>query len=190
VDVAEDKPFFLCITGMPGAGKSTVAGKGVELGFYRIVLGDVVRREVVRAGLEPTDENCGKFMLSIRAREGPDAVAAMAAREIPAGVRRVVVDGVRSLDEVRFFSSLGRTRVLAVHASPARRFELLSKRGRPDDPKTMQELSTRDNRELEIGVGNVIALADEVLVNTRLSKEQLMRAAEEVILGWLREDGG
>ena len=38
------KRFFVCLTGMPGAGKSSVADSLKERGFYVISMGDVVPR--------------------------------------------------------------------------------------------------------------------------------------------------
>ena len=42
------KRFFVCLTGMPGAGKSSVADSLKERGFYVISMGDVVREEEIR----------------------------------------------------------------------------------------------------------------------------------------------
>jgi len=38
----------VCLTGMPGAGKSTVAAVLKEKGFSVIIMGDIVRKEAVR----------------------------------------------------------------------------------------------------------------------------------------------
>jgi len=76
-----------------------------------------------------------------------------------------VVDGVRSLEEVEVFRRLGETVIVAVHSSPRTRFERLRRRGRPGDPRTWEEFVARDMTELGFGLGNVIALADYMLVN-------------------------
>jgi dephospho-CoA kinase len=51
---------------MPGAGKSSVASFLKEKGFEVVTMGDVVREEAERQGLEPTDINLGKMMLKLR----------------------------------------------------------------------------------------------------------------------------
>ena len=79
----------------------------------------------------------------------------------------VIIDGVRSLDEVEYFRERlsGHVVILAIHASPRTRFERLLRRGRPGDPKNWDEFRRRDMKELSWGLGNVIALADIMLVN-------------------------
>ena len=51
---------------MPGAGKSSVASFLKEKGFVLVTMGDAVREEAKRQGLEPTDINLGKMMLKLR----------------------------------------------------------------------------------------------------------------------------
>jgi len=73
--------------------------------------------------------------------------------------------------------------LVAVHASPRERFRRLKSRGRPDDPTTWEEFVERDMRELELGIGNVIALADVMIVNEYyplnvISQEALKRVRE------------
>ena len=40
----DKKRFFVCLTGMPGAGKSSVADSLKERGFYVIHMGDVFEK--------------------------------------------------------------------------------------------------------------------------------------------------
>ncbi|MDQ4101011.1 MAG: AAA family ATPase, partial [Thermoproteota archaeon] len=68
------KILIVCLTGMPGAGKSSVASFLKEKGFTVITMGDVIREEAKRQGLEPTDVNLGKMMLKLRQDLGPGAV--------------------------------------------------------------------------------------------------------------------
>ena len=46
------KRFFVCLTGMPGAGKSSVADSLKERGFYVISMGDVVPEEARLQNME------------------------------------------------------------------------------------------------------------------------------------------
>jgi len=57
------KRLIVCLTGMPGAGKSSVASFLKEKGFTVVTMGDVIREEAKRQGLEPTDINLGNMML-------------------------------------------------------------------------------------------------------------------------------
>ncbi len=176
---------MVCVAGMPGSGKSVVGRAAREMGFEVVVMGDVVREEVRRLGLEPTPSNMNRVARMLRERYGSAAVALRVAEKIR-GMRasRVVVDGVRSLDEVRVFRGLGRVVVVAVHASPRTRFERLRRRGRPGDPSSWEEFVARDMVELGFGLGNVIALADYMIVNEGGLEEayrEARRVLEEIV---------
>ncbi len=136
-----------------------------EIGLPVIRMGDVVREEAARRGIVPTDEGIGGMAHREREVHGPDVWARRTLELMSA--ERMVIDGVRSLEEVAFFRQTfgdGLT-ILAVLASPKTRYMRISKRSRDDDILTEKELSVRDERELRWGLGNVIALADHVIVN-------------------------
>jgi len=157
----------LGIVGMPGSGKSVVADALRRRGVPVVVMGDVVREETRRRGLEPTPENVGRVMLEIRDEEGLVVVARRCIPKIEALQGRVVVvEGIRSMDEVEEFRRhFGDFSLLAIHSSPETRFERLYHRRRSDDPGSWQAFIERDLRELRVGIGWPIALADHVLVN-------------------------
>lgn len=157
--------LIVCVTGMPGSGKTLVARCiAQELGLY-VNMGDVVRAKASEAGLEPTAENLMKLAQELRRAHGPGVIAKEVARAISSYDGVVVVDGVRSLEEVKVFSTVAPTLVVAVHSSPRTRYSRLRVRGRSDDPGTYNEFQRRDMKELELGIGSVIALADVVIVN-------------------------
>jgi len=172
----------IAIVGMPGAGKGFVSEPARSRGIPVLVCGDVIREETERRGLPMTPENMGTVMLDIRREEGPAVVAERLIPKIASSKRPVVViEGVRSMAEV---DALRRNRVIsivAVHASPRTRYERLHARARSDDPKSWKEFVERDSRELSVGIGNVIALAEEMLVNEG-SIDDLKAASELVIL--------
>ena len=80
--------------------------------------------------------------------------------------------------------------LVAVHASRERRYALLKERGRTDDPLSRDVFLRRDERELEIGIGNAIALADEVVSNQRSTPDRLSAELNEVVDGWVETVGG
>jgi dephospho-CoA kinase len=179
--------LIVAITGMPGAGKSSAA-KALEVhGFKRIVvMGDVIREEARRRGLEPDERNTGKMMLELREKFGPGAVAEVCLRSLK-DVREevVVVDGIRSFAEVEVFAREGTVKLLAIAASRDRRFKLLTERGRSDAPASRTGFDERDERELSVGVGNAVALADESLSNERATLEELGNRAVELVEWWV-----
>lgn len=151
---------------MPGAGKGVAAAAARQLGFDILVLGDVIRKETERRGLEPSPENVGNLMLQVRKEEGPAAVAKRLLPKVEAtSSSNVVIEGIRSLYELGEIKSNFEVITIAIHASPKTRFQRLLSRNRSDDPKTRDVFDERDSRELEVGLGQVIALADVILVN-------------------------
>jgi dephospho-CoA kinase len=155
------------VTGMPGAGKDIAIEVFRELGFPIIVMGDEVRAETKKQCLTPTPENVGKVMLQIRAEEGPEVLARRCVPKIKAEKSPVVVvDGIRSMHEVQEYrKEFPNMRIMAVHASPRTRFKRLTTRGRSDDPQDWTTFTERDQRELSVGLGNVIATADLMIIN-------------------------
>jgi len=160
------KKRVIAMSGMPGAGKGVASQAGKLLGLEVFVLGDVIREETERRGLDPNPQNMGRVMLDIREREGPAVVAKRLLPKIEeAKSPTVIVAGVRSLQELDELKSRFEVISLAIHASPRSRFQRLLSRNRSDDPKTWETFQERDFRELEVGLGHVLALADVVLVN-------------------------
>ncbi len=161
-----DALILLLITGMPGAGKSIVAEFFKEEGFPVICMGDVIREEVKKRGLEYTPETGKKIMLELREKYGNNAVAIKCIEKIKQlKEEKIVVEGVRSLDEVEEFKKIAKIKIIGIHASPSIRFERLSTRKRGDDPNSYEIFKERDLRELKIGLGNVIALSDIMIIN-------------------------
>ncbi|MDA4123107.1 MAG: AAA family ATPase [Thaumarchaeota archaeon] len=183
--------LILAITGMPGAGKTTASQALETMGLKRIAMGDMIREETKRRGLHPDDKNMGMVMRDVREKYGPGAVAELCLQRIePMKNEKVmVVDGVRSAVEVDVFKRAGEVKLLAIHASRERRFALLTKRKRTDDPLDIKSFDARDDRELSIGIGGAIALADEVISNEHLTREELGKAAITLATRWIGSVG-
>jgi dephospho-CoA kinase len=155
------------LAGMPGAGKSLVVDVAKELGYDIVVMGDVIREETKKRGLELTPQNVGKVMLELRQEGGNYVIAQKCIPKIAEQTgKRILIDGLRSLFEAEIFkSNFPKFTLLAVHASPEIRFTRLSNRHRSDDPTEWQVFHERDMRELSVGLGNVIAMSEEIIVN-------------------------
>jgi dephospho-CoA kinase len=187
------KRLIVCLTGMPGSGKSTVAASLKEKGFSLMTMGDIVREEAKRQDLEPTDTNLGNLMIKLRCDLGPGAVAHLVLRkmqrDIDNGINigNVVIDGIRSIPEVEVLKTVGHVKLLAIHASTNTRFGHLKERARTDAPSIIEELITRDKRELKIGVSEAIALADDTVSNNNQTIGQLKLKAFALIQKWIDE---
>jgi len=172
---------------MPGAGKSTIAEGLKSKGYEIINLGNAVRDEAKKRNLDPTRENLGKLMLELREKNGPGAIAELIQTKIESStVNVMLIDGVRSNDEIQVLRKFGTVKLLAIHASTDTRFNFLQKRGRSDDPQTKEHFEERDNRELGVGISNSIALSDFALSNIGLTKDELIRNSYEIIQRWIK----
>ncbi len=182
---------IVAITGMPGAGKSTAAKALVKRGWARVVMGDVIRAEAKRRGLEPDAKNTGEVMKLLRKEKGESAVAELCLETISKlNAEKVVVDGIRSMAEVQAFRKRAEVLLVAVDASPERRYELLKERGREDDPLTFEMFAERDRRELSVGIGKAIALADETVSNQHATQDRLAAEIAEVVERWEKNAPG
>ncbi|CAE6489118.1 MAG: AAA family ATPase [Candidatus Nitrosotenuis sp.] len=179
--------LIVCLTGMPGAGKSTIAAGLEKKGFTSINMGDAVRAEAKRRNLDPSGQNLGKLMLELREKNGQGAVAELIKDKIINSKSDVVViDGVRSNAEIEVLKKITQVKLLAIHASTDTRFGFLSSRKRSDDPSDRKMFDERDNREIGVGISASIALADETISNNNLSIDQLVDTAYQIIKKWLK----
>lgn len=170
------------LAGMPGSGKSLVVDTAREMGYAVVVMGDVIRQETVKLGLELTPQNVGEVMLQLRAERGNSVIAEKCIPKIEEQAsQKVIVDGLRSLYEADAFKAhFAKFSLLAVHASPETRFNRLFNRRRSDDPDGWELFRERDMRELSVGLGNVIAMAEQVIVSDN-SVEQVKAKVKETI---------
>ncbi|WP_461864679.1 dephospho-CoA kinase [Thermococcus sp.] len=178
--------MIVIVTGMPGSGKSKIVREFSKHGVPHVSMGDIVREETVKRGLDLTKENVAKVSIRLRQELGQNAVAKLTVekvRELLKSSSVVVIDGVRSLDEVGTFRSAFPEEeivIVAVHTPPHMRFQRLRARGRHDDPQSWEEFEERDWKELRFGIGSVIAMADYVIVNDR-SREEYSRRVRELV---------
>lgn len=154
----------VCVTGMPGSGKEGFLDVAQEMGLPVVRMGDVVREEAARRGLDGTDVSVGTMADAERRKHGPAVWARRTLERIDADA--VVIDGLRSRAELKAFrDGFDEVVVVAVHASPRTRHTRMTLRGREDDDLDTAGFQVRDQRELAWGLGEVIALADRMIVN-------------------------
>jgi len=159
--------LIICLAGMPGSGKSVVVEVAKESGYDIIVMGDVIREEAERRRLEPNPENLGKIMLELRRNEGTAVIAKRSIPKIKKTTRsKIIVDGIRSLSEVEEFKrTFPKFCFIGVHSSPEARFKRVYRRRRSDDPENWEIFHERDMRELSVGLGDAIAMAEYIIIN-------------------------
>ena len=171
---------------MPVAGKSTIVSSLKARGLEALNLGDGIRTEAKKRNLEPTGENLGKLMLELREKNGPGAVADLLTERIKNSQSEVIViDGVRSTAEIEVLKNVGPVKLLSIEASTDTRYKFLGTRGRSDDPVTREKFEERDKRELGVGIGKSIAIADETISNNNITLDELTERAYLVIEKWI-----
>jgi dephospho-CoA kinase len=175
------------LTGMPGAGKSLVVKSAQGENYAVVTMGDVIREETTKRGLELNPVNVGKVMLELRATGGENVVAEKCIPKLEAKqAPTVIIDGIRSYAEVEVFQRhFAKFTLIAVHAPPRIRFNRLANRGRSDDPKSWEVFHDRDIRELGVGIGKAIALSEYIIINDdsidtlNERAKQILRRAEQ-----------
>jgi dephospho-CoA kinase len=179
------------LAGMPGSGKSLVVETAQELGYAIVNMGDVIREETSKLGLDLTPQNVGKVMLQLRADGGVAVVAQKCIPKIALQENsKVLIDGLRSLHEVEAFKThFAKFSIVAVHASPEMRFTRLSNRRRSDDSNGLAIFHERDTRELGVGLGNVIAMAEQMIINdasVEEVKDRIATALRRIEQKWMK----
>jgi dephospho-CoA kinase len=168
------------VAGMAGSGKSIIVDAAKQNGYTVVIMGDVIREETKSRGLEPTPENIGKVMLNLREKGGNTIIAEKCIPKINATQNeKIIIDGIRSLVEAETFARhFAKFTLVGVHASPEVRFKRLNSRGRSDDTDKWEVFHERDLRELSVGLGNAIAMAEFVLINEKDQKSMEREATE------------
>jgi dephospho-CoA kinase len=179
------------LAGMPGSGKSLVVTVAKQSGYHVVVMGDVVREETERRNLTPSPANLGRIMLELRQKEGDNAIAKRCMLKIEETKQyKVIMDGIRSLNEVEEFKKhFSKFTLIAIHSSPETRFKRVYRRQRSDDPKNWQIFHERDMRELSVGLGNAISMAEYLIVNEEergIVKEKIRRVLRAVERKWMK----
>jgi len=158
--------------GLPGSGKGEAATVADQEGIPVVVMGDVIREECRRRGLDPAEHH-GEIAGALREEEGADVIAERTVPRIreaaaAADADAVLVDGLRSMVEAdRFRDAFGdEFTLVAVEAPFDVRAERLGERGRDRSDGDLAALRERDRRELELGLGETMTDADVEIDNT------------------------
>ena len=173
------------VVGLPASGKGEFSRIARSMGIPVVVMGDVIREAVIRAGLPVTDENLGRTAGELRRVGGMAAIAELCIPEIErTAAALVLVDGIRGDAEVDLFRSrFGGFILIGVDAPFEDRLARLSSRGREDDRLSRDELIERDRREISWGLGRALAQADFLILNDRSVEafgNQARRLIEEI----------
>jgi dephospho-CoA kinase len=168
--IPDNKILILAVTGLPSSGKGTFTKIAEAYNFKKIVMGDVIRNECAKRNLPVNRESSNKVMVDLRKERGPDAIAQMTLEWIQTaiddGEQKIIIDGVRSLKEIEFFHKyFPKLKIIGIHANPDTRLSRALERRRMDDAYSEKAFYDRDEIELNLGIGMVIARSD-ILIDT------------------------
>lgn len=166
----KQEKLILCIVGLPGAGKTTVAEiirRKFPACFFES--GDVIREEIKRRGLRYTKENDKKIAEWFHAGRENLIIGRISKKMRACGGRILVVGGFFASEEISMFQRIGKVILIAVAAPSAVRYrrEMLRRRFSGENMKYFME---RDRRELGEGLRKLLKRADY-----RLSSNTTMR---------------
>lgn len=156
-------------TGMPWSGKSEAVKIANDKGIRVFRMGDLVWNEVKRRNLSLNPKNVGFVAQDMREKYGNTIWAEKTVEEIKKedDAKIIVIDGIRSLNEVSFFRShlSNSFHLVAIKASDKSRHQRAKLRKRIDDSIDDSEIQKRDERERKWGIEEVIENADISVFN-------------------------
>ncbi len=172
--LAGQKPLVIGIVGRKGSGKGEVAGILSNNGFELVEMGDILRGMMTARGIEVNEINVRKFVIDIRKEEGENVIAKETIKHVeesPAARKAII--GLRTPRELSFFRGrIPNFKTVAIIADDSTRFDRMRRRGKTDDPKTMEEfMAYKDGPEARFEIQEIIDGSDYKLFNTGTLEE-------------------
>lgn len=163
--------------GTIGAGKDAAADYLIEkYGYQKITVGDLVREETAKRGLELSRENSTEVSEDMRKKHGTTYWLERVADKIEkSGWKKAIVAGVRlPTDDGLLRKRFGKNYILIlIDAEPKIRFERMKERAREDAPKTLAEFEKQERIEWDLfQLDKTFKKADYTLKNND-SREEL-----------------
>lgn len=170
---------LVCITGLPGSGKSVASDYFVKNGFQFLRFGQITFEELERKKLPVNEANERMIREGFRKKYG---MAAYAILNLPKFKKLLITgntigDGLYSFEEYKVLKKeFGKRFItIAIYSPPELRYKRLTKRKLNKNDKAirfrplkLREAITRDLSEIEnLNKGGTIAMADYTIVNTK-----------------------
>lgn len=173
--------MIICITGMPGSGKTIVAEILGKEGFQVYEMSRVLKDMMIEEGLEITVPNIEKFAIQKRKEKGWGVFAVELVKRMDmSGDEKVAISGMRSEEELSYFKKhLKGLVAVAISAPVELRYERLKNR-KAHKIKGFDEFKLREEANKEEGVDGVMEHADYIISNTGTENE-LRKNIEELL---------
>jgi dephospho-CoA kinase len=175
--------MIICLTGMPGSGKTTAAEIFSKRGFEIVEGSTLIKEEMVRLGIKVDPESVEKFTLKMKAEHGKEYFAVMTGEKLKPRLddHNFLLVGFRSIAEKEAAQrALGMNMQLIVLMSPQKtRFKRLSER-KILGIKSPEVLLLKDKSNTDQGIEELMDKADYMISNTG-SKKELEESIDELL---------
>ena len=154
---------LIVVTGMPAAGKNIAAQYAQKHHYPHFSTGDIVRAEIRKRGYSGDADISAQISTEMRGKDGLGVTRMAVAEALKQKADMVFLEGIRSWPEIELIRNENACTLIAVLAPRQTRLNRVSMRGRADD--SIHHFDRRDQREIEYGVADCIALADAYVLN-------------------------
>ncbi len=165
----------IVLTGMPGSGKSTAGIEFSKLDVPLVGMGDAVRKEMHRRGIEINNRSLRLFSKRMTEEHGKKYVINLVKKELLEIFKKhdiVVLDGSRRMSEIEEIKKEDYLPIiLGIITDKKLRFQRIVNRKNESDFSSYKEFEWREKVELGYGIGDVIASADYYIDNSKSKKE-------------------
>ncbi len=170
------------LTGTNGAGKGVTAEFFMSRGYSFVSLSDVIRAELLRAGIPESRDALIAQGNELRRAFGPDVLAR---RTLAAIAGPTIIDSIRNPAEVAALREQPGFILLAIDAPAALRYERVAKRGRNECAAALEDFVRKEEQEKSADpaaqqLHTCMALADRTITNDG-TIEDLHRRLEEFL---------
>lgn len=164
------------IVGMPAAEKTVVAEFLSEISrISSLRMSEILEEEIIEKNTELEPSKYKGIAKHLREKFGRDIIAKRTLKRAKnKRLSSVIIDGIRNKEEVNFLRSESKKFILiCVHSSPAIRYKRLMSEEIGPRSLNEDECKDLDNHNLALGIGDVIALVDYIIINDELKSENL-----------------
>jgi len=158
---------IICVVGMPSSGKTIVSDKAKQLGIFTLTFDDIVREEMQIKGIIYTKNN--KRKMSEWFYKNHKEMMRRIIDKITQSNNsdKIVIEGLispKQIQDLKDRLNQEELSILAIHSSPKIRFE---RRNQNIDYYMLdyKNIKESDNIGIKMGLSEVIAMADHMIIN-------------------------
>ncbi len=157
----------ICLIGMPGSGKSTVANILKRRGFSVIENSAQLKKLMQMYGMRMDVKSVESFVIKMKRAFGRDIFSKLSSKKISGHRGDVAISGPRDPAEIEYIRLLRPGVVVVEVSAPGRvRYERLARRRGLFKISSYREFEWRDRKNIALGIRQSMRSADYILLNT------------------------